>query len=164
MTILTILVIVITLLFFGEVLLKFGDQIIEPLGWFGFFGNFIFILGDIIIMLAPPIAILSIGGAIGGLFGQIGQNVSDKLSEKTAKLINLIVTPISFALIAIIIMQAINWFYQFANPNISILYPGIIGAIAGLLLAIKSSATEPLPTGMMIYFDFPDSAQWHSFR
>lgn len=150
-TILIILATVVTLLFLGAVLLELGDALIEPLGWFGFFGNFIYILGDITTMLVPAIAALSIGGVVGGLFGQLGQTISDKIEEGLAKVITLITSPIAGALIAVLIMQGINWFYQFPDTRVTTLYPAAIGGAIGLLLAIIFSPTKPLPTGIVLY-------------
>jgi phosphonate ABC transporter permease subunit PhnE len=150
-TILIILATVITLLFLGGILLKIGDAIIEPLGWFGFFGNFIYILGDLTTMLTPAVAALSIGAVVGGLFGQFGQTVSDKMEERIAKVITLIVAPIAMAILAVLIMQGVNWFYQFPDPRVSTLYPAVIGGVVGLILAIIFSPTKALPTGMILY-------------
>ena len=137
--------------FFGEILVEFGNTITDPLGWFGFFGNFIYVIGDVTIMLLPAIGALGIGGVVGGLFGQFGQTISDKIEANIAKVINLIVSPTAGALIAVIIMHGVNWFYQFGNPNIYTLYPALIGGGFGLLLAIVLAPDRPLPTGMVIY-------------
>jgi phosphonate ABC transporter permease subunit PhnE len=150
-SILIILLLVVTLLFLGSILLTIGDQLIEPLGWFGFFGNFVYILGDLMNMLVPAIGALTIGAVIGGLLGQVGQTISDKLEANIAKIINLFISPIGFGLIAVVVMQGINWFYQFENPNIYTLYPAIIGGAVGLVLAIILAADQALPTGMVIY-------------
>jgi phosphonate ABC transporter permease subunit PhnE len=146
-----ILLVVVVLLFLGGLLLEIGDLLIEPLGAFGFFGNFIYILGDMITMLVPAVGALSIGAIVGGLFGEFGQTISDKLEPQIGKVINLIITPIGLAVIAIVIMKGVNWFYQFEDPNVATLYPGIIGGVAGLVLAVIFSADSALPTGMVIY-------------
>ena len=150
-SIIIILLVVVTLQFLAGVLLKVGNFLIEPLGWFGFFGNFIYILGDVIVMLAPAIGALTIGSIVGGLLGRIGQTISDKVEAKKAKLINLIISPISIGLIAMLIMQGVNWFYSFEDPYVYTLYPAIIGGIIGLVLAIIFSSDQALPTGMVIY-------------
>jgi phosphonate ABC transporter permease subunit PhnE len=150
-TILMILFAVVTLFLFGKILLQVGSAIIEPLGWFGFFGNFIYVIGDISIMFIPAIGALAIGGVFGGLLGQIGQTISDKMDANVAKVINFFISPASFALLAVIIMRGVNWFYQFANPRVYGLYPAVIGLAIGLLLAIVYAPDRPLPTGMVIY-------------
>ncbi|MEJ2486236.1 MAG: ABC transporter permease subunit, partial [Anaerolineales bacterium] len=116
-----------------------------------FLRRFIYQIGDIVTMLVPAITALLGGGIIGGLFGNLGQVISDKISPTTGKIINLVITPISFAAIAIIIMGGIDWFYQFNNPAVTLWWPAGIGAAVGLLLAIIASAKQSLPVGMVIY-------------
>jgi phosphonate ABC transporter permease subunit PhnE len=150
-SIVLILLTAVTLFLFGEIFEKVGNSITEPLGWFGFFGNFIYVIGDVTIMLLPALGALGVGGVVGGLFGDIGQTISDKMEAKAAKVINLVVSPIALALIAVLIMHGINWFYLFPNPNIYTLYPALIGGVFGLLMAILNDPDHPLPTGMVIY-------------
>jgi phosphonate ABC transporter permease subunit PhnE len=152
MSVVMILLIVASLFFLGEILLQIGDSLVEPLGWFGFFGNFIYILGDLITMLISAIGALSIGAVVGGLLGQIGQTISDKVEAKLAKTINMVISPIAFGLIAVLIMRGIDWFYQFENTKIITLYPAIVGAVIGLIMAIIFAADQALPTGSVIYF------------
>ncbi len=150
----TLLVIVLALLaviFLGKALLIIGQSLVEPLGRFGFLGQATYIVGDIILMFIPIFAALAAGGFIGGMLGKFGQNVSDKREPSFAKVFNIVVAPISGATIAILIMLVINWFYQFENPAVITWWPGIIGALFGLALAILTTPQQSLPTGMVIY-------------
>jgi phosphonate ABC transporter permease subunit PhnE len=108
-------------------------------------------VGDIITMLVPAIAALVVGGIIGGLFGNFGQTISDKIAPATGKVINLIITPIAGAAIAVLILQGVDWFYQFNNPAITLYWPAGIGAVIGLMLAIFNSPKQSLPIGIVFY-------------
>jgi phosphonate ABC transporter permease subunit PhnE len=148
----TAILMIISVLFLGKLFLHIGTYLTPndevPLY---FLRRFIYQIGDIVTMLVPAITALLGGGIIGGLFGNLGQVISDKISPTTGKIINLVITPISFAAIAIIIMGGVDWFYQFNNPAVTLWWPAGIGAAVGLLIAIIASAKQPLPVGIIIY-------------
>ena len=147
----TILVLA-SVLFLGKLLLQVGDYLTPnaevPLY---FIRKFIYQVGDIIIMLVPAIAALVGGGIIGGLFGKFGQMISDRIPAATGKIINLIITPIAGASTAVLIMQGVDWFYQFNNPAITLYWPAGIGAVIGLVLAILTPPKQSMPIGMVLY-------------
>lgn len=143
---------IVSVLFVGKILLQIGEYLTPnvevPLY---FIRKFIFQVGDIITMLVPAIAALVGGGIIGGLFGNFGQTISDRIAPATGKIINLIITPIAGAAVAVLILQGVDWFYQFNNPDITLYWPAGIGAVFGLALAIMASPKQPLPIGIFIY-------------
>ena len=141
-----------SILFVGRILLQIGEYLTPnvevPLY---FIRRFIFQAGDIITMLVPVIAALVGGGIIGGLFGNFGQTISDRIPRATGKIMNLIISPIAGASIAVLILQGVNWFYQFNNPAITLYWPAGIGAVLGLVLAIMVSPKQSLPIGIVLY-------------
>jgi phosphonate ABC transporter permease subunit PhnE len=147
----TILVLA-SILFLGKILLQIGDYLTpnEDVPLF-FIRKFIYQVGDIITMLVPAIAALAGGGIFGGLFGNFGQKISDRITPATGKVINLIITPVAGASIAVLILQGVDWFYQFNNPATTLYWPAGIGAVIGLALAIVASPKQSLPIGIVIY-------------
>ncbi|HKI52797.1 MAG TPA: ABC transporter permease subunit [Anaerolineales bacterium] len=146
------ILVIASILFLGRLLLQIGEYLTpnEEVPLY-FIRRFIFQVGDIIIMLVPAIAALVGGGIFGGLFGNFGQTISDKIAPATGKIINLIITPIAGAAIAILILQGVDWFYQFNNPAITLYWPAGVGAVIGLVLAILASPKQPLPIGIVFY-------------
>jgi phosphonate ABC transporter permease subunit PhnE len=147
----TILVLA-SILFVGKLLIQIGAYLTpnEDVPLY-FLRKFVFQVGDIITMLVPAIAALVGGGIFGGLFGSLGQTISDRIPRATGKLINLILTPIAGASTAFLLMQSVDWFYQFNNPAITIYWPVGVGAIIGLVLAIIASPKQSLPIGIILY-------------
>ena len=141
-----------TILFIGKLLLQIGTYLTpsEDVPLY-FMRIFIYQLGDITTMLVPAIAALAFGGIFSGLFGYFGQIISDKIAPATGKVINLVLTPVSVAAIFVLILQGVNWFYQFNNPAITLYWPAGIGAVAGLAAAIIFSPKKPLPIGIVLY-------------
>jgi len=151
-TSITTILVLAFILFIGSILLQIGEYLTpnEDVPLY-FIRKFIFQVGDIITMLVPAIAALVGGGIFGGLFGRIGQTISDRIPPTTGKIINLIITPIAGAAIAILIMQGVDWFYQFNNPAITFYWPAAIGAVIGLALAVMAPPKQALPIGIVLY-------------
>lgn len=143
---------IVSALFLGNLLLQIGAYLTPntkvPLY---FLRKFVSQIGEIVAILVPVIAALLGGGIVGGFFGQLGQTISDKIPAASGKILNLIITPIAGAAIAILIMQGLDWFYLFNNPAVTLYWPAGIGAAIGLVLAVMASPKQSLPIGFVIY-------------
>jgi phosphonate ABC transporter permease subunit PhnE len=151
-TVIATILVLASILFVGKLLIQIGAYLTpnEDVPLY-FLRKFVFQVGDIITMLVPAIAALVGGGIFGGLLGSLGQTISDRIPRATGKLINLILTPIAGASTAFLLMQSVDWFYQFNNPAITIYWPVGVGAIIGLVLAIIASPKQSLPIGIILY-------------
>jgi phosphonate ABC transporter permease subunit PhnE len=128
-----------------------GDYLEENLGTFGFLGNFIFQLSDILRMLIPALAALVAGGVLGNFGGRIGQIASDHWSRKAVKITNVIVAAIAGAAIFALIGAGIDWLYQFGDPIRTVYLPMAVGAVLGVGLALWVTPKKALPIGSLIY-------------
>ncbi len=147
----SVLFAILTILLFGEFTKLAGKELESFLGGFGFLGYALFQIGDITMMLAPAITAIAFGGVLASVLNRFGQTLQDKSSMKVLKIINMVLSAIAGAVLFVLIMALINWFYQFNNPRISLYYPMVIGAIAGFVLALIAKPKQPLPTGFTIY-------------
>ncbi|MCC7117918.1 MAG: ABC transporter permease subunit [Anaerolineales bacterium] len=142
----------ISILFIGKLLLQVGAYLTPskdvPLY---FLRKFVSQIGEIISILAPVFAALVGGGVLGGFFSQLGQKISDRLPASAAKTFNLILAPLAGATLGVLIMQGLDWFYQFNNPAVTLYSPAFIGAAIGLILAIAIAPKQSLPIGIFIY-------------
>ena len=129
-----------------------GSAMVEPLGNFGFIGNFIYQLGETAAMVTSIFAALAGGAAIGGMTGKFGQSLNDRLSGGVVKTLNLIFTALAGAMVFALAGAAIDWFYQIGNLVKTFYWPAGIGASLGLLLALWSAPKKALPTGLVFYF------------
>jgi phosphonate ABC transporter permease subunit PhnE len=136
----------------GKLALNAGQAMIEPLGAFGFMGNFISQIGDVIQMATPALITLAAGAVLGSTLGGFGQRANDRLNENSVKILNLILASIAGALIFILLAALLDWFYQFDNPFITLWGPGISGIVLGAVLALRVKAKQALPSGITIYF------------
>ena len=143
--------------FFGffqiaRLVMSVGQGLIPSLGSFGFLGNFMFQMGDIILVITSALGALAAGGALSSLMSRFGQQATEKLPAAGVKIINLILTPVALAIILVLGGQLIQWLYQINQPFYTLWGPMITGIVIGLGLALFSKAKDALPTGMVIYY------------
>ena len=139
------------LIFFGISFRAIGATLIEPLGPFGFLANFMFQIGEIIVMLTPAIIAIFFGAFVGSILGKIGQRISDNMPAAQVKLINIVLASLAGAAIFALFGAGVEWFYQIGNPVKTLYTPAAVGAGLGFILAITTTAKNPLPTGLIIY-------------
>ncbi|MCB9115309.1 MAG: ABC transporter permease subunit [Caldilineaceae bacterium] len=53
--------------------------------------------------------------------------------------------------LALLIGAAVEWLYQLRQPRLTVVWPAIIGAVLGIIVAVRSRADEPLPLGLAVY-------------
>jgi phosphonate ABC transporter permease subunit PhnE len=128
-----------------------GDYLEDNLGPFGFLGNFIFQLSDILRMTTPALAALAVGGVLGNFGGRIGQYVSDRGSRRAVKLINVIVSGIAGATVFVLVGAGIDWLYQIGDLTRTFYIPAGVGALLGMALALWVTPKRALPIGSVIY-------------
>lgn len=130
---------------------KFGLLITEPLGKFGFVGNFLYQIGEAFPLIIPAAAALGTGAVVGSSLGKIGQTISDKAASGVVKVVNLISAAVAGAVLFSLIGAGINWLYQINNLSLTLYWPAGIGAVIGLVLAMIFAPKQALPTGLLIY-------------
>jgi phosphonate ABC transporter permease subunit PhnE len=132
--------------------MSMGQSLIPSLGSFGFMGNFLFQMGDIVVVITSVVGALAAGGALSSFLSRLGQQATEKIPPGGVKLINLILTPIAIAQFLVLGGQLIEWVYQIGRPVYTLWGPLITGILIGIGLAIFSKAKDALPTGMVIYY------------
>ncbi len=137
---------------FSNSLILVGSWLESQMGGAGFIGRFIADLGDILGMLLAVFSALIGAGLTSRIAGGIGLWINRSLPTVGIKAMNLLLSAAAGALLAIIIMLTLNWFYQFDDPAVTYYWPGAIGAVLGLLVAVRMKARDELPVGMVIYF------------
>ena len=129
----------------------FGTYLADNLGTFGFLGNFIYQLSDILRMLTPALAALAAGGVLGSFGGRIGQFISDRWSPNAVKLTNVIISALAGAAVFALGGAFIDWLYQLGDLTRTFYIPAAVGAILGIALALWVTPKRALPIGSVIY-------------
>jgi len=131
--------------------LTVGQALIEPLGPLGFLGGFIAQLGDVLNISLPVVVALAGGAVVGSPMSALGQRISDRYAARFVKIINIVLSAAAGALLFILIGAAINWFYQINDLYKVLLIPGGVGALLGILLAVRTDPKDLMPLGSTIY-------------
>ncbi|NJC96607.1 MAG: ABC transporter permease subunit [Anaerolineae bacterium] len=129
-----------------------GKSLAGVLGSFGFLGNFMFQLSDILRLITPALGALAAGGAVSSFLGKIGPRRDEKFPAGSVKIINLILAATAGATLLGIIGWLIEWLYQIGRPEYTLWGPIIAGALIGFLLAAFTGSKSTLPIGMAIYY------------
>ena len=140
-----------TINFIAYIGFSIGNYLEDNLGIFGFLGNFIYQLSDILRMLTPAIAALIAGGVLGNFGGRIGQRISDHWTPRAVKIVNLIVSGIAGAAIFALFGAFVDWLYQFGDPFRTLYLPMAVGAVLGMGLALWVTPKRALPIGTVLY-------------
>ncbi|RIK39352.1 MAG: hypothetical protein DCC57_20290, partial [Chloroflexi bacterium] len=81
----------------------------------------------------------------------LGQHLVERTPSRALYLLNLLLALAAGAVLAALIGAGIDWFYQFNNPAATLYWPALIGAVGGLLLALRFPYQTSLPIGLAVY-------------
>ncbi len=140
------------LIFLGSSFRTIGFALIEPLGTLGFLPNFIYQIGEIIVMFTPVVVAVFAGAVLGSMLSKLGQRISDGLPPATVKIINVVLSALAGIIFLAIFGAGVEWFYQIGDPVKTLYIPAGIGAVLGIIIALTTKAKQALPTGMIIYY------------
>ncbi|MBC8253141.1 MAG: ABC transporter permease subunit [Ardenticatenia bacterium] len=146
-----VLVIVLALSALATLGIKLGSVLQEALGPFGFLGNFLFVMADLIPLIVPLL-----GGLI-GLFMLL--STASSLSGRflrsarpaAARAFSAIAAALAGALLAALVAGGIAWLYE-VDSRLSFI--GVPAAVVGgimLVISLLVDVQRPVPTGMFIY-------------
>ena len=131
--------------------MKLGGWLQAELGSFGFLGNFVFILSDLIVTFLP---------LLGGL---IGLSISNSLASSlfgrflrtakpaVAKVFTVIVATLAGALLAAIVAAIVAWLYKVENLVGFVGVPAVVVGAIFLVISLIIDVQRPVPTGTIVY-------------
>jgi len=146
-----LLLIVLALSTLATLGIKLGGVLQEALGPFGFLGNFVFVIADLIHLILP---------ALGGLIGLfVLMSTASSLSGRflrsaqpaAAKVFSAVAATLAGAVWAGLVAGGIAWLYEVDNLLGFISVPAAV--VGGLMLVISLlvDVQRPIPTGMFVY-------------
>lgn len=136
----------------GQLGRQAGLTLKQSLGSWSFFGNFLLIFSDAIVLGLP---------AFGGLIGLFSLNplsnrllepALPKLSPFVKRIIAVVLGIFAGAILFGIITATLNWFYEFGDLSQVVIVPSLIGAVLFAALAVFSDPDREIPTGMFVYY------------
>jgi phosphonate ABC transporter permease subunit PhnE len=146
-----VLAAMLALFLLSDLAVALGNAIAPALGAFDFLGSFVANIGLIVRGLIVPTSALVTAAVLASMAGKLGQLVVERASPQSGRLSNLLLGAAAGATLAVILGAAAEWFYQLNNPMATRYLPAAIGAVGGVLLAIRYNYNASLPTGLVIY-------------
>jgi phosphonate ABC transporter permease subunit PhnE len=135
----------------GTLGISFGPWLQAKLGPFGFLGNFVFVISDLITIVLPLL------GALGGLFlfGSLASSLSGRFLRAArppvAKVFTVIVSPLAGALLAAIAAAGIAWLYEVGNVAEFVGVPALLVGGGMLAVSLLFDVERPVATGLILY-------------
>ena len=118
-----------------------------------FIGSFVVTLGEISVIGIPVFSSLIGAFALALAASKFGYFVDGRLSRGVLNVMTLILSGVAGAIVGIGIGAVIDWFYQLENPFATVVVPGIIGAIFGMILSVKALRKgESQNVGLTVYY------------
>ena len=131
--------------------MKLGVRLQAELGTFGFLGNFVFVLSDLVVTFLPLL-----GGLIGLVISNsLASSLSGRFLRTTkpavAKVFTTVVATLAGALLAAIVAAVVAWLYKIENLAGFVAMPAVVVSAIFLVLSLVVDVQRPMPTGTIVY-------------
>jgi phosphonate ABC transporter permease subunit PhnE len=129
-----------------------GNWASPYLGAFGFLAQFFATVGELLEFGVILIAAVFGAGALVMLSNRLGHSLRRGLSQGVARTINIPLSMTAGALVALLVARGIAWFYEWNDPARTLWIPIAVGAVVGLLLALRSIRKDAVKVGLGTYY------------
>jgi phosphonate ABC transporter permease subunit PhnE len=143
---------VLALFLLAQLASSVGTELRRALGAFGFLGEFMADLGDIISLLIVPVSAVITGATLGNLASRAGQALNERLSGGAWLAAHVVLGTLGGIVLTLLLGAAINWLYEIGNPTLTVIVPAVVGGLLGLLLALRTRHGRPIAIGLAIYY------------
>lgn len=129
-----------------------GTAARSALGWFGFIGSFFAALGEIFDVAFVVIAALATAGVFAQLASKLGYAIRSRMPRPVIRTLNVVLGGLAGALWAMLVGQVIDWFYQIGEFRTVVMIPAMVGAVVGVLIALRGMQKGEVKIGLSIYY------------
>jgi phosphonate ABC transporter permease subunit PhnE len=135
----------------SDLIVALGEAVMSALGSFAFIGDFVAKIGLILRGLLVPAGALIAAGTLASGAGKLGQVLVERMSPQIGPAINMLLGAAAGATLFALLGAGVEWFYQLRNPALTLYWPAAIGAVGGIILAMRYAYSASLPVGLVIY-------------
>ncbi len=150
--IVSVLIGILGLQFLAKIVIQLGDFLAPKLGSFTFLGTFISDMGDILGMSIVVITAALAAGIFSSIGDRTGKLITSHVNKPAAKALSMLLSMLAGALLAVLVMQSLNWFYEFDNLAVTTYWPAVIGGAIGLVTSVRMAPKDDLPVGIVLYY------------
>ncbi|MBA4398307.1 MAG: ABC transporter permease subunit [Chloroflexi bacterium] len=109
-------------------------------------------MGDILGMSIVVITAALAAGIFSSIGDRTGKLITSHVNKPAAKALSMLLSMLAGALLAVLVMQSLNWFYEFDNLAVTIYWPAVIGGAIGLVTSVRMAPKDDLPVGIVLYY------------
>ena len=131
--------------------LALGLWLEQQLPSISFLGNFIYLISDAIRVLSPGIIGFMMALVAASFGSKYGQEVVLRTSGTVARLFTAVIAGLGTTVFVYVIGSALNWLYQFDEPQFWTLYPAIVGGVIMAVVGFLIEPKRPFAIGFTIY-------------
>lgn len=131
--------------------LAFGEWLGEQSPRISFLGNFIYLISDFIRVLSPAMVGLLLAIIAASYGSKYGQELVLRTSGTIARAFTGVIAGVGSAIFVYGIGLALNWLYQFDEPEYWTLYPAIIVGVAIGIIGFLIEPKRPFGIGFTLY-------------
>ncbi|HSJ34485.1 MAG TPA: ABC transporter permease subunit [Acidimicrobiia bacterium] len=131
---------------------ELGAAMLSSLGALGFIGAFFTSVGEILDVALILIAALGTAGVFAHLASKLGYAIRNRAPRPVVRTVNLVLAAVAGAMWAVLIGQVVDWFYQIGSTRATVIIPAIVGAILGVLIALRGMHKGEVEIGLSIYY------------
>ncbi len=143
---------IVTVFLLAEILMDSGNWLQESAPAIGFIGNFIATTGEILTAVLVVVSALLGAGVLMNLAGRLGYGLRTRLPIGANRALNLPLAAAAGAVLAVLLGQVAEWFYQIGNSVQTFWIPAAVGASIGLFLAIRAYSKDSVNVGLSVYY------------
>jgi ABC-type phosphate/phosphonate transport system permease subunit len=148
---LVVLLIAFALGLLGTLGVEVGLWLETKLDAFGFIGNFLFIIADLITIVLPLlgalIGLFVLSSVASSLFGRFLRAANPVVARAST----VVVATLASALLVAILFAGIAWLYEIENVLRFVGVPAVVAGAIMLVIGLIFDVERPVPTGMIIY-------------
>ena len=127
-------------------------RLIPSLGSLGFLAKFVGNVAEILTLLIQASAAVGAAALLASAASRLGTWLSRVLPPPFRQIVGAATAATAGALLAAAIGAGIEWLYQLGNPMWTLWIPAGLGALLGLVLAVRSWRLDDLAIGTAIYY------------
>jgi len=146
-----LVILVFALAVLAQISLVAGDWLRDHLGLLSFLGNFVYVLADAM-RLFLPVVVAFLAGLVAASFGsRYGQEAVLSWELGPARLFTAGVTLVGVFIVIYAIGWALNWLYEFENPENWTIIPAVVGGVVSGVGSLFVSPKRPFAIGFVTY-------------
>ncbi len=143
---------ILVLFLLADLLSDFGAWAAPNLARFEFVGAFVETLGDILAAIITVVTALITTGVAVQLAGRLAAVLRQTLPTGVRRAIAVPLAGLAGGVLAAMLAQGVAWLYQLNDPRTTIWFPGAVGAVIGLALAVRSLRKDDIAIGLSLYY------------